>query len=143
MSKVKFSRSSFHKFLVLASLQKNAENRELLAKFTANELTTLAHSPGKYVSFKGTLKGDFGDWGDVGIDDLIFLRNFVGSGTSDDIFLKKTENKLISDSNNVKFTAVLRNPKYITNLFPSTVYDDFKKTVGRNEFTLKSEFFAT
>jgi len=139
MSKIEFSRSSFHKFLVLATLQKNAENKELLAKFTDQEVTTLAHSPGKYVSFKGTLKGKFGDWGDIGIDDLIFLRNFIGSTTSDSIFLKKTENKLISDANDVKFTAVLRNPKYITNVFPQKVYDDFKKTIERNEFKLKSE----
>lgn len=139
MSKIEFSRSSFHKFLVLATLQKNAETKELLAKFTSNDLITFAHSPGKYVSFKGILKGRFDDWGDVGIDDLVFLRNFVGSTTSDSIFLKKTENKLISDANNVKFTAILRNPKYITNVFPTNIYDDFKKEVKRNEFQLKSE----
>jgi hypothetical protein len=138
-SKLNINKSVFSKFLTLCSCKGELENKELLLNITTKSLTAKAVSSNKVLCLKGTVNGEFQDWGELGIDNLTLLKNFLTSNLSDILKIKKTENKMMIEDTKLKYTCTLRNPKYIVN----NVTDDkllplFDKAKG-NFFTLKSE----
>lgn len=136
---IEISKDFLLNFLVLANLKGDVENKELLINVSKKTLLCEASSLSKYVVLKGLLSGDFEDWGEIGIDDLPLLKNFISSLPSEKISLTKKDNKLITKSGTIKLSSVLRNSDYILNKVPSGVFDKLKdKTIG-NEFVLNKE----
>src|SRR3990167_8811801 len=142
MSKIQILNDSFCKFLNLSKLRESIESQELLVQINKDNMIckgVFAKANLNLLCFKGILKGTFEDWGDLGIGTLPQLTNFINLTETKQIFLKKTENKLICELGNVKFSSVLRNPKYINNNLEDEKYNLVKnKSIG-NEFILKSK----
>lgn len=139
MSKITINKTEFLDFLNYCNLKGEIENKELLLNVSETSLTADAVSSNKVVCLRASLKGTFEKWGDLGIDDLALLKNFVNSLSTETITLKKTENKLISEASKTKLSSVLRNPNYIINLPDKARVEAIFSNSEGNEFTLKPE----
>lgn len=144
MSKLEVSTQDFCDFINFCHLKGEVENKELLIKCRKDSLSALAvHSPtqAKDVCVNARLLGDFSDMGEVGIDDLTLLKNFLNSlniENSKQISLKKNENKLVCETKKHKFSCVLRAPAYIVNNVGEEKFLVHFKKVESNSFKLSA-----
>jgi len=138
MSKFQVDKALFHKFVGLVTLRGELENKEMLLNVSTNNMVTYVVSASKILCVKGTLKGTFEDWGEVGIDNLTMFKNVVASTNIASLDVSKTENKIMLAGTKVKYSGVLRNPKYIVNTVAADKMQSLVDTADGNNFTLKS-----
>lgn len=140
MSKLEIENTGLVKFFKMCQLVNcgpETEVKEILVNCKANEINTLTHAPNKAICYCGAIKGNFADFGEVGIDNLPPLSKFIESVLGK-FSLKKTENKLICEIGKTKLTNVLRSPKYMTSITPEAKFKELTERADGNRFTLKS-----
>jgi len=123
----------------LIAMKGAIENKEALLSVSKTEIITRVVSENNIVACRAVLKGEFDDWGEVGIDDLILLKNFINSLNVEEVDMEKLENKINIKSDKIKFSCVLRNPKYIVNTFPEDKYTTWKEKSTGNEFVVSQK----
>ena len=141
MEKFEVSKNDLLSFVELMVLKGEAENKEGIVSFTKDALSTYVVSPTQTVASRGTLKGQFTDWEELGIDDLGIVKTFLGSLKGDLVTLDHNKNKLkfADASGKVKAASVLRNVDYITNSVSPEKFQALLDKAQGNEFILKSE----
>lgn len=150
MSKVKINKDKFLKFLNLCALKGELENKDILLNFEDKLVTAIANK-NRIVVFLGTLKEEFENLSEVGIQNLDLLKSFINSLTDNvyntkEISIKKLENKLVFESGKTKYSSVLLPAKYFKDktTYPNSNYVEKDKVMqliekcNGNEFILKS-----
>lgn len=128
-------------FTELIKLKGEVESVETLLTITPSSITTLGKSSNNTLAFRGELKGEFEEMGEIGIDNLQFLRNAINSFSSANINVAKKENKLniTSDDVKLKVAMILRSPQYITTKLELKEYEKVYNQAKGNDFTLTKE----
>ncbi len=142
MLKLEIATQDFCDFINFCHLKGVLENKELLMKCSTDSISARAlssPSQAKDVCVNAKLLGNFADIGELGIDDLTLLKNFLNSLNAETITLRKTENKLICETKKHKFSTVLRGPSFIVNNVEEEKFLTHFKRVEDNFFVLKSE----
>lgn len=142
MSKLELNTKTLLKFLNLCSINSSDKEvgvTELLAEITPDKIQALGKNTSTSIAYQGNMLGTFPELGQIGIDNLTILKNFINGLTADTCTMKKTENKLTTEIGNVKFSAALRNPKFITSCPDKEKYEKRRNDSLGNEFKIKSE----
>lgn len=128
-------------FTELIKLKGEVESTEALLTITKSSITSIGKSSNNTLAFRGELKGEFEDIGEIGIDNLQFLKNAINSFNSATINVAKKENKLniTSDDAKLKVAMILRSPQYITSKLEVKDYDKVYNQAKGNGFTLTKE----
>jgi hypothetical protein len=139
MTKFDIDKNVLLSYLQACSLTGDIANRELLVTIKDQSINATAAATNKSVAMQATLTGKFADLGQVGIDFVPVVVEFLRSAaTAKTITVSVTDTKLILQSGKTKFTTTVRNPKYITNSVPEDKFRDLVVTAsGTTFFTLK------
>jgi len=140
MEKITVKRDVLLEFLSLLQLSGEITSNEAIFIFKQDSIKVIGVTANKVLAYKGELKGEFADWGLVGINNLIFLKNFLNSFTSETIVITRQKNKLefTSPTEKIHIKAVLTNPDYITNRLDETKFDSFKTKSRAEIFTIST-----
>ena len=136
--KITVEKNKLLKFLEMVALRGEIANSEVVLDVQKNQMSGILISASKVIAIRGTLKGNFSDWGKLGIDNLETLRKFLASFGSADIIIDYKTNKIVlsSKDDNLQASAVLRNIDYIQNILPDEKFENAVKTAAGNNFIL-------
>lgn len=136
MSKFTVSKATLNEYLRLNELSGTVQSKELPLVIKSTGMSTYLLSPNqkeRTMLIKSTLAGTFEDIGEIGIDLLPPVRNFLSSASTPEVLTAvKTANKLTFEfKKSAKWSTHLRDPKYITNKPDDKV--DFDGTAAKFE----------
>lgn len=135
---MKIKASEFSRFLELINLTGNYEIKECIFRCDTEKLSVIAVEPNsKAIIIHGELKGDYSEFGVMGIDNLTLLRKMINSCKGEIDMTRNNDTLNITSGKKLKVVLKLRNVQYILNEVERTKYDNlYNRTIG-NEFTLK------
>ena len=131
----------FSRYLDLVSLKGESNSREAVLNSSKDENSILLVTSNKIVALRGVYKGDLGDLGVVGLDNIKLISDFIKRISTETVMLEVKSNKLIvrpKDGSSV-LKAMLRSPEYILNTVTSDKFDGLVSKVGEDKLVIKGE----
>jgi len=128
------------RFLELVNVSGAVDIKECIIEGNKTLAKVYAKTPSNTFALKATIKGDYSDLETIGINDLILLRKVIAlNKTSKETEIAKKENAIVCKSKGTKTRLILRNPKYILTALEEKTYEEKRKALLGNLFTLKKK----
>ena len=128
------------KFLELVNVSGTVEIRECIIESSKESLQIYAKIPSNTFALKAILKGDFSELETIGVDDLALFKKVVSLNKDiKEVEITKKENTIVFKGKNTKTKLLLRNPKYIMTTLDGKDYEEKRKLLVGNSFTLRKE----
>lgn len=134
-----FNKNNIKRFLDLISLSGENQITEALLHFNKDCVSTLVKSPTNSIGLSANLKGNFGEIGEIGIDDLSLLKNILNLQDKEEITLKIKANKLSIASIKTKASLLLRDSDFIKNKPKEEDFNKYVSSASGNEFSINEE----
>ena len=134
---------AFKKFVNLITLSGQHQNKEALFLVQKTGITTLLKSPTNAVGIKATLKGEYTEIGELGIDDLPLFMNSLDILAGDTAKIAVKQNKISIASGKTRASLMLRKSDYIKNNVTEEAFKQLLVKASGNEFTFGSEEIAS
>jgi len=140
---MKVKRDNFIRFLELIALKGEFLNIETLLKIKGDTKTTIV-SASNIIAINAIWKGTEGDINEVGVSNIPLLLKFLKSFSSEEIEIKKEDNKLVISSSEQKLKAscILKNTEYILNNLEETKFNTLLEKAKGNEFILSKNIIS-
>jgi len=132
-------KNDLKRFLNLISLSGENQIREALFDIKKDSISTYVKSPTGNIGLYASLKGEFIDFGETGIDDLELLSNITNIQDKEDITLKLKDNKLSIASTKTKASLILRSKEFIKNTPKKDDIEKYTSLSSGNEFNISKD----